>query len=422
MKKSEGVGYSLTTLTFLVMANMIGAGCFTTTGFTLKALGSPTAVLFAWLIGGFIATTGAISYGMLVKHLCESGGEYIFLKKYCHPAAGFTAGILSLTVGFSGAAAYAAMTLGVYTNSNLSTNTVSSIASFVVLLCWFIHSIKVKSTTLIQNCIVSLKVIGLISFIGYAIFHSNLTINSLDTSTNFSFYTFASTLMWISFSYSGFNAAIYIAEEAKSPKKNVPRAMIIGTVVTCLLYLAINIVFVYYTPTNLLSGFPDVAVRSASYIGGKYLEQAIRFIIIAAMFTTVSSLFIIGPRVYNKMAEDGFLPKLFLIKKNGLLAANTLQALIILTLIWLTHLRELLSYLSITLSISTLLTVSTLFKLYPNKNLKDFTPPIIFLLLTSLFIVLTFYDRPYESLASAMTIALCIVIYFFWQRRHKIKE
>ncbi|MEM0925856.1 MAG: amino acid permease, partial [Planctomycetota bacterium] len=107
----------LPSATAVVAASMIGAGVYTTSGFTLADLRYPSAVILAWMIGGLIATCGAICYGSLVRRITESGGEYVFLAREVHPAAGMTAGWVSLLAGFTGAMAFAATTFGVYASA-----------------------------------------------------------------------------------------------------------------------------------------------------------------------------------------------------------------------------------------------------------------------------------------------------------------
>lgn len=101
--------YGLITLSALVVTGMIGSGVFTTSGFALDSLGSPQAVLSAWAVAGLIATCGAVAFGALVVRMPESGGEYLYLSRAVHPLAGFLAGIVSLTAGFSGSVALAAL-------------------------------------------------------------------------------------------------------------------------------------------------------------------------------------------------------------------------------------------------------------------------------------------------------------------------
>mgnify|MGYP001617533379 CR=1 FL=1 len=97
----------------LVVASMLGTGVFTTSGFLLADLKSPWFVLVAWAVGGLVAMLGALSYGALARHIPESGGEYLFLSRTLHPAAGYVAGWISLLVGFSAPLAATALAIPV---------------------------------------------------------------------------------------------------------------------------------------------------------------------------------------------------------------------------------------------------------------------------------------------------------------------
>jgi amino acid transporter len=139
-------GLSVVTLTSLVIASMIGAGVFTTSGFALGDLGTPGRVMLAWLIGGGVALCGALSYGALARRMTESGGEYLFLSRAIHPVVGFLAGWVSLLAGFTGAIAFAATAFEAYVlpdsirPSFLPTDVVASV---VVILAGAIHRRRV---------------------------------------------------------------------------------------------------------------------------------------------------------------------------------------------------------------------------------------------------------------------------------------
>jgi amino acid transporter len=105
---------SLVSATTIVAASMIGVGVYTTSGYTLAALGSPDRVIAAWIVGGFIAICGALGYGSLASRFTESGGEYMFLSRTLHPVAGLMAGWVSLFAGFTGAIAISAIGLEKY--------------------------------------------------------------------------------------------------------------------------------------------------------------------------------------------------------------------------------------------------------------------------------------------------------------------
>ena len=181
----------------------------------------------------------------------------------------------------------------------------------------------------------------------------------------FSIYALASTLVWISLSFSGFNAAVYITGEVDNPKKNVPRSLLIGTLVTSMLYLALNCVFVYGAAPDNIKAVPDVAIAASQAIGGERLALLIRVIVSVALLSSVSSMVVAGPRVYAKMAEDGVFPKLFnvnqLNQSSVPVAAICLQVILASVVVYFTTLKSLLDYLGFTISVSAALTVACIF-------------------------------------------------------------
>ena len=160
--------FGLLTLTALVVANMIGAGVFTTAGFTLADLGSPGRVLAAWAVGGVIAVCGAVGYGALARRLTESGGEYLFLARVLHPAAGFVAGWISLLAGFTGAIAFAAHAFESYVRPADSAVPPNLIAVAAILVATAVHAVRARFGAFGQNGIVVVKLVVLAVFVGLA--------------------------------------------------------------------------------------------------------------------------------------------------------------------------------------------------------------------------------------------------------------
>jgi amino acid transporter len=258
---SSQQGYGLITLTALVVTGMIGSGVFTTSGFALDSLGSPQAVLAAWAVAGGIAACGAASFGALAVRMPESGGEYLYLSRAVHPFAGFVSGIISLTAGFSGSVALAALACERYVGPLLPLPEwlpQHAIAATVVLVCGLGHatasSLAVKANTLIVfvklTAIAALISIGYVALAGRADGDIKQTAVSVST---FSLGSFASTVMWISFSYAGFNQAVYVASEAHSPKRTVPAALLTGTGITTVVYLLLNDVFLRSTDASAVT-------------------------------------------------------------------------------------------------------------------------------------------------------------------------
>ncbi len=425
------------TLTGLVIASMIGAGVFTTSGFALADVGTPQRVLAAWLISGGIAVCGALSYGALAQRITLSGGEYVFLSRVIHPVAGFLAGWISLLAGFTGGIAFAATAFEVYVMPDTirpSWLPADSLAIALVVVCGLVHGLRKQQGIVSHNIVVVLKLVLLVAFLGYAAFaFASGTWQGLAPSASpvppFSFSAFALTLMWMSLSYSGFNAAVYVAGEAHDAATNVSRAMVLGTLLVTVLYFALNGVFVYAPTPAAITGRLDVAAHAAAVLGGWWLEAGVRTIIVLALISSVSAMTLSGPRVYAQMAHDGVLPRGLRMRGDVPHAAVALQVGLACVVILLAGLQELLSYLGFILSISTAATVASLFVLHRATQRHTTAPlsspipmcgypfvPIAFIVCTLGFAGSAALHRPLEPLIGLATIAIGLVLYGVFTR------
>ncbi|MEZ6116874.1 MAG: amino acid permease [Pirellulaceae bacterium] len=378
----------LISLVCLIVANMIGAGVYTTSGFAVAALGRPLDVLLVWGIGGAIAIAGAICYGGLARQLVQSGGEYLFLAHGVHPLAGFMAGWISLLAGFTGAIAYAAVTFTNYVALQERTPSTNSwIASVLILACTLIHFFRTESGAKTQNVMVFIKLLAVLVFVAWAVAVSDpqkLLVRTDSASNVAGAGVWATQLMWISFSFAGFNAAIYVAGETKNGERTVRQSMLWSTIGVTLLYFALNYVFLATAPLPEIVGAPDIAAVSARYVGGAKMNIAIRAIIALSLATSVSAMIQAGPRVYAKMAHDGVFPKLLANSHRVPRAAMLLQAGLALVLVWFVQLKEILDYTSFLLSVSSAATVGCLllprFRGQPRERPVPFWPwlPICF--------------------------------------------
>ncbi len=359
MNPRAGGSYGLTTLTGLVIANMIGAGVFTTSGFALADLGTPNRVLWAWLVAGGIALCGAAAYGAMARALPRSGGEYVFLSTWVHPALGNIAGWVSLLAGFTSAIALSALTLETYLRPMGGW-----LATGAILLGIALHGLRKAPGAWVQNSAVVAKLCLLVGFIFLAAQEGVLT-GAAPTGTAsaaappFSWAMFAQSLMWISLSYAGFNAAVYVSGEARSPMV-VSRALLLGTFVTMLLYLGLNAVFVRAAPAEALAGQEAIAAVAAASMNHPWLETCTNIVIPLALFTSVSAMMLAGPRVYAQMATEGTLPVWLRFHGETPLQAIAFQGLLAIVVVWMASIRELLNYLGFTLSLSSAAAVASL--------------------------------------------------------------
>lgn len=374
--------FGVVSLTMLVIAGMIGAGVFTTSGFTLATVGTPARVMVCWAIGGILALCGAVAYGRLAKLLPESGGEYLYLHRHVHPAAGFLAGWVSLTAGFSGAIATAAVAFERYAiPESLWPDGVppDTAALGLIVACGLLHANSVRRGTAVHNTVVVLKVLALTIFLLAALlagpqhsWHWRPSPEQTQSASQQSWPALAVSVVWISLSYAGFNAAVYVSSESRQAQRLVPRALVLGTALVTLLYLALNLVFVTAQPFPVVAGEPDVAAIAARAIGGSRLELLIRVAVCLGLVSSVSGMIVTGPRVYARMADDGVFPRWFQAEQGGIRRAVVLQMLISALLIVLQRLLVsaellqdsllgLLDYLGTTLSITSACCVATLF-------------------------------------------------------------
>ncbi|MCA9049781.1 MAG: APC family permease [Planctomycetaceae bacterium] len=380
-KTSPPTSFGLVSLTSLVVASMVGTGVFTTSGYTLAAVGTPGRVLLCWMAAGVIACCGAVAYGRLAALIPQSGGEYLYLSRNVHPMAGFLAGWTSLVAGFSGAIATAAVAFESYAVPE----TVrpewlpqDAVAVLLVVLCGLLHARSAYHGSLFQNVVVFVKLLTLGVFVIIVLtklpthqWHWTQTDNTPETTRDV-ISAMAVSLVWISLSYAGFNAAIYVASESADAAALIPKSLLIGTVgVTCG-YIVLNAVFVTSVPASQMASQDAVAAIAAGAVGGRRLEFLIRLAVSLGLLTSVSAMIMAGPRVYSQMADDGVFPEVFGSRAGGIPKSVLLQTVIAAGLIliqrvlveigWITSsLLGLLSYLGTTLSVSSAACVATLY-------------------------------------------------------------
>ncbi len=420
----KAIGYY--TATSLVIANMIGTGVFTSLGFQVLGIKSVFALLLLWFIGGIIALCGALSYGELGAAMPRSGGEYHYLSKIYHPVLGFLSGWVSVTVGFAAPTALAGMALGMYSSKVFPMLSPTWVAVSVVLVLTFIHSWDMKVGRSFQNVFTTIKLVLIVLFIlcGF-IFGTAQDITIFPDANSFKDVVspaFAISLIYVSYAYSGWNAAAYIAGEIENPQKNLPKALFRGTVLVMALYMLLNFIFLYTVPINELAGQLEIGYISADKIFGTTGGKTMGMIISLLLVSSVSSMIIAGPRVAQAMGEDIPLLKP-LAKKNAKgipVYAILLQSAITLLLIITSSFEKVLTYVGFTLSVFTFLTVLGVF-VYRKKNPDAPSPyrawgypftPALFLILSLWTMGYIVYDRPMESLAGLGTLLVGLIIYF----------
>ena len=415
----------------IVIANIIGTGIFTSLGFQLADLQSGFPLLMLWVIGGVAALCGALCYSELSAALPRSGGEYHFLSQIYHPALGFMAGFVSATVGFAAPIALAAMAFGKYFIGVFGIGS-PILLSFVivwVVAAFHLGSLQVGSTFHNLSTLVKLLLIG--ALIGAGLFvHSKQPISFLpapgDTVTIFGA-PLAVALVYVMYSYSGWNAAAYITGEIKQPEKNVPRSLLAGTGLVIVVYVLLNAIFLATTPVQELKGQLDVALIAGKHIFGANGGRVAGAVICLGLISAISSMTWIGPRVSMSMGEDHWLLRLLGRKNPHGIPTNAivLQLLIVNLLLLTGSFESVVQYTQFSLLLCSLLAVLGVIVLrstHPNivRPYRVWAyplPPIIFAGITLWMMFYLLRSKPIESLAGLATALIGLLLYFCTRKR-----
>jgi APA family basic amino acid/polyamine antiporter len=431
--------HSLLTAITVTISTMIGTGVFTSLGFQVFDIKSVPPLLALWIVGGVIATAGALTYGELASAFPRSGGEYNFLSKLYHPIVGFLSGFISATVAFAAPIALAGMALGTYFGGVISDKSSDNfetiklaIALTAVAIMTMIHIIRVSFSGNFQKYITSIVVLLIMGLIFAAFFFGEpTTLPFLGFNYDFSALLstpFAVSLIYVSYSYSGWNGAAYITEEVENPSKNVPLALFIGTLIVMVLYVLLNFSFLYLVPVDKLQGQIDVGLLTAQNIFGTYGTIIVGVLISVCLLSAVSGMTFIGPRVTQTMMKD-IIPNIYnrfkFLSKEVPVIPILFQSFVAIFMIVTYTFEQVLVYIGFTLSLSTTITVFGIFLLRYRSKFKNITrsyktfayplPPIIFILFELWMLTHILIDKPLESLAGLATVSLGIPVYFIAQ-------
>ncbi len=305
--------YGFTPAISIVVANMIGTGVFTSLGFQLLGIQSPFAILMLWALGGAAAFSGAVSYAELGAALKRSGGEYQFLARIFHPGAGFVSGWISVSIGFAAPTALAAMTFAAYLTAAIAPDAgyfvKSAIAIALILSLTAIHSMRRRASALLQTVFTAIKVIVIIAFCAAAffVFDEPQPIDFRPHGGDGAVIAsagFAVALIYVSFAYTGWNAATYLTGEIERPERNLPIILAAGAIIVAVLYIALNASFLIAAPMDALAGEIEVGFIAAVSMFGEAAGAWTAIIMAGLLISTVSAMTIAGPRVLRVIGED----------------------------------------------------------------------------------------------------------------------
>jgi len=418
------------TATAVIVANMIGTGVFTSLGFQLLGISSPFAILILWSIGGLAALCGALSYAELGTRMPRSGGEYNFLGEIYHPAAGFVSGWLSASIGFAAPIAAVAIAFSKYMAAvlpfNITPSMQTAMAVALVLTMGNLHSRSRNMSSKSQTALTAIKVVLIIAFIaaGLLLIPDPQPIKfgpqSGDGATLLS-PAFAVSLIYVSYAYTGWNAATYISGELAEPQKSLPGILIKGTLLVAILYILLHIVFLRAAPMDAMRGEVEIGYIAARGIFGDNGGRIAGGMLALLLISSVSAMTLAGPRALQAIGED-FHPLRWLAKinsddvpRNAVWLQTSIAAFFVLTQTF----ETIIVFAGSLLAFNSFLAVLGLFILrlkQPKKDIPFRVPlypivPLVYLAITAFTLVYVVATTPKTALGALILISIGFVFY-----------
>jgi len=436
----------LRSATALVVANIIGAGIFTTTGFQAADLGHPGTIYILWAIGGVLALAGALCYAELGAAMPEAGAEYVYLRETYGPALGFMSAFVSLVAGFSAPIAAAAKSLvryalpfvpGLAAGSTIGPLAVEHLVAIgVVWLLVAVHLRGFRGGFGFNDAMTLLKVAGVTGFIvaAFAVGRGELE-RVFEVSARFAevaaggqlLPAMATSLIFVMFCYSGWNASAYVASEMSDPQRDLPRSLLLGTALVVALYLGLNLVYFYGAGVDGLAGHVEVGQVAARALFGPVGTGLVTAILCISILASASAMTIAGPRVYWAFGID--FPPLhglaYVDKSTGAPSRSLLlQGVVTSAVIVSGRVDQIQQYAGFTLMLFASLAVSCVIVLRvrrpdlarPFRTWGYPVTPLVFLAVSAWMMIWAFQGRPMESTLSLITVAIGGVAFLFLSR------
>ena len=433
---------SLRSGTLLVLANIIGAGIFTTTGYQAADLGHPGFIFLLWFLGGLLAICGALCYAELGAAMPHDGAEYVYLRHTYGGLLGFMSAFVSLFAGFSAPIASAAKGFSRYlsywfpslSDPPVVLGVIDTSDCVAIAIVWLLIAIQMRGSDIglrFSDGLTFFKVLGILGIIvaAAAIGQGDIagftsvsaTYEQLDNSELFS--AMATSLIFVMFCYSGWNASAYIAGEFKNPQRDLPPSLIIGTGLVMALYLGINAVYFYGASVDEMAGVAEVGLVAAKNLFGPVGVSLVTVVLCASLLASATAMTIVGPRVSIALGRDYKAFRfLSVIRGSRGVPANALilQGLVTSIIIVSGRIDQIMQYAGFTLALFSSLAVSCVIVLRirspdmprPFRTWGYPLTPILFLSVSGWMMFWAFQGRPVESTLGLLTAALGGVVFF----------
>jgi len=439
----------------MLVGIVIGSGIYTTTGIMAQSIPSGGMILLAWLAGGLLTLAGALTLAELGAAMPEAGGQYVYLREAYGPLSGFLFGWILFLVSMTGSIAALGVAFAEYLSYffpalstanhivsikitaaysyTLSAGQVAAVAVIIALsACNYIGVVFGK---IIQNFVTVIKIGALLIFIALGLYAGRGVAPGLSLDSAAPGFSagqlvigFSVALIAVTWAFDGWNNLNYAAGEIKNPKRNIPFALVAGTLTITVLYILVNYVYFLALPVDEMTGVVRIAEKATAALFGGAAAGLISAAALISVFGALNGAIFVGPRVYFAMAED----KLFFQKVAAVHPRFKTPAFaILLQTFWSCVLtltgtfEQLFTYVvfvTIIFYIAAVASVFPLRKKYPDlprpyKTWGYPAVPAVYCAVSAGILLNTLIRKPVESLAGLGITVIGIPVYYWWKRK-----
>jgi basic amino acid/polyamine antiporter, APA family len=417
--------------TMLVMGGTVGAGIFINPYVVAQRVHTPWLVLGAWMAGGLIALTGAFIWAELADRMPQVGGQYAYLRDVYHPLAAFLYGWVLLLVVQTGGMAAVTVTFARYFLELTGIHVGDwQIAVLTLLVLTVVNCFGVRAGGTVQSALMVIKIfaIALLVFAGgFLVRGPRVTWHPIIDQPISSglFSAFGAAMVPVLFAYGGWQTACFVAGELKQPRRDLPRALVLGVIGVAALYISVNFICVRALGVSGLAETHTPASAVMRLALGQKGATLIALGIAVSTLGFLSQSVLTAPRVYFAMAEDGvFFRQLAWVhpKTRVPVVAITLQSIWTVVILLSGRYEQILNYVTAMDYTFFTLTASCLFLLRKRGAAPGFSMPghpwttAFFCLACASVVLNTFYRYPGNTLIGLAILATGVPVYYIWRR------
>ena len=436
----------------IVVGTVIGSGIFIVPRSMVLNVGTPGMVLFVFLFGGLLSLAGALTYAELAAMLPEAGGEYVYLREAYGPMWAFIYGWTQLLIAKSASIATLATGFYLYLANffPLLEKVITSVtlpyvglveirngqifAMVLIASLGLLNYFGVRIGGNVQVAVTIVKVAAIAAIILLGLFAGvgetgNFTTSVKSVGGASGFFAALVAALW---AYDGWNNVSMVASEVKDPQRNLPLALIVGTLAVMAIYMLANVAYFYVLPAEAVANSNRVAGEMMRRIFGAPGAAAVSVAAMISIFAALNGSILTGARVPFAVARDGLMwPSLGKIHPRYFTPANSIVALSLWSMVIVLSggydfLFNLVIFSSWILYGMATASVIVLRRKRPDlarpyKTIGYPVVPILFVLVTIALLGQTFYDRPGQSMLGLLIILLGLPLYNHWSRQVKAR-